>query len=274
MPQNDLSQAQSPYLQQHAHNPVHWYSWGDEAFEHAKTEDKPVFLSIGYATCHWCHVMAHESFEDEAVAKLMNEAFINIKVDREERPDIDNTYMQICQMLTGRGGWPLTIVMTPDKKPFYAATYIPKTGRQGQPGMMELIPRLNHLWNEKREKINGSAKEITQAFQQSIKPDSGHDLPDDMLDKTYSQLEQTFDTAHGGFGSAPKFPTPHTLTFLLRYSDAFDSDGAKDIVTKTLTKMRRGGLFDSWAVAFIDIQPTASGWCHTLRRCCTIKPCT
>jgi len=250
MPQNDLSQAQSPYLQQHAHNPVHWYSWGDEAFEHAKTEDKPVFLSIGYATCHWCHVMAHESFEDEAVAKLMNEAFINIKVDREERPDIDNTYMQICQMLTGRGGWPLTIVMTPDKKPFYAATYIPKTGRQGQPGMMELIPRLNHLWNEKREKINGSAKEITQAFQQSIKPDSGHDLPDDMLDKTYSQLEQTFDTAHGGFGSAPKFPTPHTLTFLLRYSDAFDSDGAKDIVTKTLTQMRRGGLFDQLGGGF------------------------
>jgi len=241
---NQLSEAQSPYLLQHADNPVHWFAWGDEAFEAAKKQDKPIFLSIGYATCHWCHVMAHESFEDEAVAELMNKAFINIKVDREERPDIDNTYMHVAQMLTGRGGWPLTIVMTPEKKPFYAATYIPKTGRQGQPGMMELIPRLSHLWNNEREKINGSAQEITRAFQQSIQPDSHNTLPDDILSKTYSQLEQTFDKVHGGFGSAPKFPTPHTLSFLLRYGHQFNEQNAIGMVEKTLTGMRRGGMFD------------------------------
>lgn len=241
---NSLSEAKSPYLLQHADNPVHWFPWGDEAFEIAKKEDKPIFLSIGYATCHWCHVMAHESFEDETVAELMNQAFINIKVDREERPDIDNSYMHVCQMLTGRGGWPLTIIMTPDKKPFYAATYIPKSGRQGQPGMLELIPRLDHLWKEERKRIHGSAQEITQAFQESIQPDSSGSLPDDILSKTYTQLEQTFDSIHGGFGSAPKFPTPHTLTFLLRYGHQFDEPNAIAMTEQTLTKMRRGGLFD------------------------------
>lgn len=244
MSRNNLSESQSPYLLQHADNPVHWFSWGDEAFAEARKQDKPIFLSIGYATCHWCHVMAHESFEDDSVAKLMNEAFINIKVDREERRDIDNTYMHVCQMLTGRGGWPLTIVMTPDKKPFYAATYIPKSGRQGQPGMMELVPRLSHLWNNERRKINGSAQEITQAFQQSIQPESSTALPDDILPKTYTRLEQTFDHDHGGFGSAPKFPTPHILTFLLRYGHQFEEKKAVEMAKITLTKMRLGGLFD------------------------------
>jgi len=244
MSRNNLSESQSPYLLQHADNPVHWFSWGDEAFAEARKQDKPIFLSIGYATCHWCHVMAHESFEDDSVAKLMNEAFINIKVDREERPDIDNTYMHVCQMLTGRGGWPLTIVMTPDKKPFYAATYIPKSSRQGQPGMMELVPRLSHLWNNERGKINGSAQEITQAFQQSIQPESSTALPDDILPKTYTRLEQTFDHDHGGFGSAPKFPTPHILTFLLRYGHQFEEKNAVEMAKITLTKMRLGGLFD------------------------------
>src|SRR5699024_4539719 len=144
--QNRLANESSPYLRQHAQNPVDWFPWGDDAFEKAKKEDKPLFVSIGYATCHWCHVMAHESFEDKKVAALMNEAFINIKVDREERPDIDNTYMLVCQMLNGRGGWPLNVWLTPNKKPFYAATYIPKTGRHGRPGMIEIIPRLAGLW--------------------------------------------------------------------------------------------------------------------------------
>ncbi|MBN2731218.1 MAG: thioredoxin domain-containing protein [Balneolaceae bacterium] len=241
---NSLSEAKSPYLLQHADNPVHWFSWSEEAFEIAKKEDKPIFLSIGYATCHWCHVMAHESFEDETVAELMNKTFINIKVDREERPDIDNTYMHVCQMLTGRGGWPLTIIMTPDKKPFYAATYIPKTGRQGQPGMMELVPRLAHLWDNERDKVNGSAKEITQAFQKSIQPDGSGTLPDDILPKAYNQLKKTFDAVHGGFGSAPKFPTPHTLIFLLRYAHTSGKEEAGKMVEKTLTAMRHGGLFD------------------------------
>src|SRR6056297_4365502 len=154
--QNRLAKEKSPYLLQHAGNPVDWYPWGEEAFEKAREEDKPIFLSVGYATCHWCHVMAHESFEDEQVAELMNHAFVNIKVDREERPDIDNTYMLVCQMLTGSGGWPLNVFLTPDKKPFYAATYIPKAGRQGRPGMMELIPRLAQLWEKDREKIASS----------------------------------------------------------------------------------------------------------------------
>src|SRR5699024_616417 len=242
--QNNLAGESSPYLLQHAHNPVDWYPWGAEAFEKARQEDKPVFLSIGYATCHWCHVMAHESFEDEAVAALMNNSFINIKVDREERPDIDNTYIRVCQILTGRAGWPLTILMTPEKKPFYAATYIPKTGRQGQPGMMELLPRLIQLWDEERNKIHESALEITRAFQQSIEPQNSQALPDTILKDTVDKLSQQFDRVHGGFGGQPKFPMPHTLSFLLRYSHAFDDEEAKVMAEKTLTGMRRGGLFD------------------------------
>lgn len=247
---NQLSDSKSPYLLQHADNPVHWYPWGDKAFEAAKKQDKPIFLSIGYATCHWCHVMAHESFEDETVAGLMNKTFINIKVDREERPDIDNTYMHVCQMLSGRGGWPLTIIMTPDKKPFYAATYIPKSGRQGRPGMMELVPRLAHLWENEREKVNGSAQEITRAFQQSIEPQATQPLPDDIHLQTYKKLQQQYDDAFGGFGSAPKFPTPHTLVFLLRYAYTSGKDEASDMVAKTLTEMRRGGLFDQVGGSF------------------------
>ena len=161
---NRLAQSKSPYLKQHADNPVDWYPWGEEAFEKAKAEDKPIFLSIGYATCHWCHVMAHESFEDEQVAELMNDAFINIKVDREERPDIDNTYMTVCQMLTGRGGWPLTIVMTPDKKPFYAATYLPKESRQNRMGMLDFVPAIRKAWQSDRENVLQSVEKIEEGF--------------------------------------------------------------------------------------------------------------
>jgi uncharacterized protein YyaL (SSP411 family) len=242
--QNQLSSTHSPYLLQHADNPVNWYPWSDEAFEAAKKQDKPIFLSIGYATCHWCHVMAHESFEDKTVAKMMNEAFINIKVDREERPDIDNTYMQVCQMLTGRGGWPLTIVMTPEKKPFFAATYLPKKSLHGQPGLLKLTPELQKVWKEEREKIEESAQKITQGFQKSIEPQQHSALPDDILDQTYQQLHQQFDKDYGGFGNAPKFPTPHTLTFLLRYANVFDDKDARNMTEKTLAKMRSGGLFD------------------------------
>lgn len=188
--QNRLAKEKSPYLLQHADNPVDWYAWEEEAFEKAKQEDKPIFLSIGYATCHWCHVMAHESFEDESVASMMNQAFVNIKVDREERPDIDNTYMTVCQMLTGSGGWPLTIIMTPEKKPFYAATYIPKTGRHGRPGMRELIPRIDGLWNEERQKVYNSAEEIIQAFQKTNRQEIGESLTTDVLEKSFSGVCQ------------------------------------------------------------------------------------
>ena len=155
--QNRLLHEKSPYLLQHAGNPVDWYPWGDEAFDRAQKEDKPVFLSIGYSTCHWCHVMAHESFEDETVASLLNEAFVCVKVDREERPDIDGIYMSVCQMMTGSGGWPLTIIMTPDRRPFFAATYIPKESRWGRQGLVELIPRLKNIWETRRDEVENAA---------------------------------------------------------------------------------------------------------------------
>src|SRR5262245_390615 len=164
---NRLAQEKSPYLLQHADNPVDWYPWSDEAFNKAREENKPIFLSIGYSTCHWCHVMEHESFEDKDVAKLMNDAFVSIKVDREERPDIDNIYMTVCQMMTGSGGWPLTIVMTPDKKPFFATTYVPKEGRFGRAGMLELVPRLQEIWKNRKEDVLKSADQITDLLQQS-----------------------------------------------------------------------------------------------------------
>lgn len=247
---NRLAAEKSPYLLQHADNPVDWYPWGEAAFEKARKEDKPVFLSIGYATCHWCHVMAHESFEDSGVAGLMNRAFVNIKVDREERPDIDNTYMLVCQMLTGSGGWPLNIFMTPDKKPFYAATYIPKAARHGRPGMRELIPWLNGLWNDDRDKIFRSANEITEAFRKSTRSEAGETLSESILDETYKQFKQSFDEQKGGFGDAPKFPTPHNLTFLLRYRNRRNEERALEMAEKTLTEMRRGGIFDHIGFGF------------------------
>jgi len=248
--QNKLAGESSPYLLQHANNPVNWYPWGDEAFAKAKQEDKPVLVSIGYATCHWCHVMAHESFEDKEIARLMNEAFVNIKVDREERPDIDNTYMLVCQMLTGSGGWPLNVFLTPDKKPFYAATYIPREGRQGRPGMRELIPRLSQLWNKEREKILKSTDQIVDAFQQSNTFEKGNSLDKTILDKAYQQFEGQFDDTYGGFGSSPKFPSPHNLMFLLRYAQHNPDSSAVAMVEQTLTKMRRGGLFDQVGLGF------------------------
>jgi len=247
---NRLAKEKSPYLLQHAQNPVDWFPWGKEAFEVAKNKDKPIFLSIGYATCHWCHVMAHESFEDETIASMMNQAFVNIKVDREERPDIDNTYMTVCQMLTGSGGWPLTIIMTPEKKPFYAATYIPKSGRYGRPGMRELIPRIEGLWNEEREKIYNSAEEITEAFRKSNRNESGEALSEQILAKAYKQYSDTYDQSKGGFGSAPKFPSPHNLMLLLRYWKFSGNEHALEMATHTLTMMRRGGIFDQVGLGF------------------------
>lgn len=248
--QNRLVNESSPYLLQHADNPVDWHPWGEEAFAKAQREDKPVLVSIGYATCHWCHVMAHESFEDDEIASLMNEAFVNIKVDREERPDIDNTYMLVCQMLTGSGGWPLNVFLTPEKKPFYAATYIPKRGRHGRPGMRELIPWISKLWNNKREKITASSNEIISAFQKSNSFESGERLSADVLDKAYQQYKQQFDKQHGGFSPSPKFPSPHNLMFLLRFAKKNENPEALKMVSKTLTQMRRGGIFDHIGLGF------------------------
>lgn len=247
---NKLIHEKSPYLLQHAYNPVDWYPWCDEAFEKAKREDKPIFLSIGYSTCHWCHVMEKESFEDEEIAKLMNETFVSIKVDREERPDIDGVYMSVCQMITGSGGWPLTIVMTPDKKPFFTGTYFPKYNRFGRIGMLELIPKLNDIWKNRKEEVLKSAEEITQALNQVSFKNSDEIIDESIFEKAFDEYTRRFDSEYGGFGNAPKFPTPHNLLFLLRYYKRTKDLKALAIVEKTLTEMRKGGIYDHVGFGF------------------------
>jgi len=247
---NQLINESSPYLRQHAHNPVGWYPWGPEAFERAQRENKPIFLSIGYSTCHWCHVMAHESFEHPEVAKLMNEAFVSIKVDREERPDIDNVYMSACQVMTGSGGWPLSIIMTPDKKPFFAATYIPRESRFGLIGMMELIPHIKELWATRRGEALSLSNKIATALQQTSQNIAGEGLDEAILELAYEQLAKRFDEQHAGFGSAPKFPKPHNLLFLLRHWKRCGDQAALDMVEKTLQAMRRGGIYDHVGFGF------------------------
>jgi len=247
---NRLIKEKSQYLLQHAYNPVNWYPWCEEAFEKAKLEDKPIFLSIGYSTCHWCHVMEKESFEDNEVAKLMNDTFISIKVDREERPDIDGVYMKACQMITGSGGWPLTIIMTPDRKPFFLGTYFPKKQRYNRIGMIELIPKIREFWYDKREEILQSAEEITKSLNQISNSTSERKIDQTDIEKAYNQFHKRFDTTYGGFGEAPKFPSPHNLIFLLRYSQLLKSDDALKMVEKTLTKMRLGGIYDHIGFGF------------------------
>jgi uncharacterized protein len=247
---NKLINEQSPYLLQHAYNPVDWYPWGEEAFEKAHAENKPIFLSIGYSTCHWCHVMEKESFEDEEVAKLINEVFVSIKVDREERPDIDGIYMTVCQMLTGSGGWPLTIVLTPDKKPFFAGTYFPKLSRYGRAGMIELIPQLSEIWKSKNNDVLKSAEEISHALLNSSKFSGNEILSGEILDRAFNELSRRFDPKKGGFGKSPKFPTPHNLTFLLRYWKNNSSDQGLVMVEKTLQEMRLGGIYDHIGYGF------------------------
>jgi len=241
---NRLGKEKSPYLLQHARNPVDWYPWGEEAFERARKEDKPVFLSIGYSTCHWCHVMAHESFEDADVARLMNEHFVCVKVDREERPDIDSVYMSVCQMMSGNCGWPLTIIMTPAKQPFLAATYIPKEARSGQSGMLELLPNITKLWKEKRQEVSDLAEHIQSALKRQPEAASGHALGAETPRTAYDLLSARFDEAHGGFGPAPKFPSPHNLLFLLRFWKRNGEGRALEMVERTLQAMRRGGIWD------------------------------
>jgi len=247
---NRLAREKSPYLLQHAYNPVDWYPWSEEAFARAAEEDKPVFLSIGYSTCHWCHVMEKESFEDEAVARLMNDAFISIKVDREERPDLDHVYMTVCNMMTGSGGWPLTIVMTPEKAPFFAATYIPKENRFGRVGLLELIPRIREVWQTRRAEVMASVGKITAALNGVDAGTAGGDLGTALIEKGYREIARRFDAAHGGFGPAPKFPTPHQLLFLLRWWKRSGDAAALEMVQKTLRAMCLGGIFDQIGYGF------------------------
>jgi len=247
---NRLINEHSPYLLQHAHNPVDWHPWSEEAFHIAKEQDKPVFLSIGYSTCHWCHVMAYESFEDPEVANLINDAFVPVKVDREERPDIDQIYMAACQMMTGRGGWPLTIIMTPDKKPFFAATYIPKEGRFGSAGLLELIPAIKNLWANERKNLLESAEQISGLLMQERASQKSLALDESLLKKSFDDLSARFDFQNGGFGTAPKFPTPHNLFFLLRYWLRTGNANALDMVETTLQAMRMGGIYDHLGFGF------------------------
>jgi uncharacterized protein YyaL (SSP411 family) len=247
---NHLINETSPYLHQHAYNPVDWYPWVPEAFERAQRENKPIFLSIGYSTCHWCHVMAHESFEHPEVARLMNEVFVSIKVDREERPDIDSVYMSACQVMTGSGGWPLSIVMTPDKKPFFAATYIPRESRFGLVGIMELIPHIRELWATRRGEALNLSNEITAVLQRTSQDTHSEKLDEATLDLTYEQLAKRFDGQHAGFGSTPKFPTTHNLLFLLRYWKRTGNGRALEMVEKTLQAMRHGGIYDHVGFGF------------------------
>lgn len=247
---NKLSEEKSPYLKQHADNPVDWYPWGAEAFEKAKAENKPVFLSIGYATCHWCHVMAHESFEDPEIAELMNEAFVNVKVDREERPDIDSTYMTVCQMLTGQGGWPLTIIMTPEKEPFFAATYIPKEARFNRIGLRQLIPGVKGMWKNEPKRVEKATSKIREGFIKSQEFESGKFPGTEAVDFAAEQLAKRYDPEHGGFGNAPKFPSPHNLMFLLRQWKLTGENRFLEMVSSTLKKMRLGGIWDHIGFGF------------------------
>jgi uncharacterized protein YyaL (SSP411 family) len=242
---NRLIQETSPYLRQHAHNPVDWHPWGPEALERARREDKPIFLSIGYSTCHWCHVMAHECFENEAIAALMNQHFINIKVDREERPDLDETYMTVVQLLTGRGGWPMSVFLAPDLKPFYAGTYFPPDYRPGLPGFPRLLVALSESYHQKRDTIVKMGQELETRLKTLAElPGDGRDFTAAVLDQGAARLQEEFDRAHGGFGGAPKFPRALELGFLLTQHRRTGAPAALDAAAFSLEKMARGGIFD------------------------------
>ncbi len=241
---NRLIHEKSPYLLQHAYNPVDWYPWGEEAFQKAIRENKPIFLSIGYSTCHWCHVMERESYEDEEVAKILNENFVSIKIDREERPDIDNIYMAVCQAMTGSGGWPLNLFLTPERKPFFAGTYFPKTERHGTPGFIAILNQISNLWKTNQQSVITSSEQVTNVLQSMAATTPGVILTEETLKYAYEQLRDNFDHIYGGFGSSPKFPTPHNYAFLLRWWKRSNDPMSLEMVEKTLERMGRGGMYD------------------------------
>ncbi len=247
---NRLLSEKSPYLLQHANQPVDWHPWKEEAFQAARKENKPIFLSIGYSTCHWCHVMAHESFDDPEMAQLINQVFIPIKVDREERPDIDKIYMQVASMMTGRGGWPLTIFLTPEKKAFFAATYIPKENQFGQKGLREIILQVKDLWKHRQGLIKNQSEQLLGLLQESSVTTKGDVLTQEVLEEAFQQFSAQFDRTFGGFGRAPKFPSPHQLLFLLRYWNRTRDEQALVMVEKTLQSMQNGGIFDHIGFGF------------------------
>jgi len=243
---NRLVNETSPYLLQHAENPVDWYPWGEEALQKAKAEDKPIFLSIGYSACHWCHVMAHESFEDGSTAAILNEHFISVKVDREERPDLDRIYMSAVQALTGRGGWPMSVFLTPDGQPFYGGTYFPPVARYGMPSFADVLLAVADAWQNRRQEMVEGGEQLAAAIerQMAVAGGASKDLERRTLDTAFQNLEQGFDSVHGGWGAAPKFPQPMALEFLLRYHHTTGDPQALHVVTHTLDAMARGGMYD------------------------------
>jgi len=242
---NRLAEETSPYLLQHAHNPVDWYPWGEEAFEKARREDKPVFLSIGYSACHWCHVMERESFEDQATADLLNRDWISIKVDREERPDVDSIYMTAVQMMTGHGGWPMSMFLTPDGEPFYGGTYFPPFDRHGLPSFRKVLTHLSHMYREERDTLVGTAAELRKALGRATDVTGAREtLRHDELDAAALRIASSFDPVNGGFGSAPKFPPSMTLDFLMQACHRDGDDQLRDVVLVTLAKMAGGGMYD------------------------------
>jgi uncharacterized protein YyaL (SSP411 family) len=251
--QNRLANEKSPYLLQHAHNPVDWYPWGEEAFEKAAREDKPVFLSVGYSTCHWCHVMERESFENEDIARLLNQYFVPVKVDREERPDVDRIYMLFVQASTGSGGWPMSVWLTPERKPFFGGTYFPPDNRYGRPGFGAVLQSLAHAWLQDRARVEQSGSQVLEQLKRHSDVSSGSEnsaAGQDVLDSAYYAFRRAFDPRLGGFGSAPKFPRPSVLNFLLRYYADSEQDEARDMVLLTLREMAKGGMHDQLGGGF------------------------
>ncbi|MDH3328162.1 MAG: thioredoxin domain-containing protein [Desulfobulbaceae bacterium] len=256
---NRLIHEQSPYLLQHAFNPVDWYPWGEEAFAKAKEENKPIFLSIGYSTCHWCHVMAHESFDNPEIAAVLNKWFVSVKVDREERPDIDQIYMTVTQAMTGSGGWPMSVFLMPDGSPFYAGTYFPPESRYGRPGFVDILTSLHQAWVYKRADIENVASQMISDLERSTGKTGGSRVDSDISDKAFHLFDKDFDADNGGFGMAPKFPRPVVLNFLFQYWHRTDNEKSRDIVLSTLENMAGGGIQDHLGGGF-HRYATDRGW--------------
>ena len=270
---NALGRSQSPYLLQHAANPVDWKEWGEEAFAEARRRGVPVFLSVGYSTCHWCHVMARESFEDEETAELLNQRFVNVKLDREERPDVDRIYMSYVQATTGSGGWPMSVWLTPELKPFYGGTYFPPEDGYGRVGFKTLIRRIGELWETNRATL----LEYGEKSQRLLAENAAQDLAaavtgaNEAIDQCLGQREAEFDAEHGGFGDAPKFPMPSNFSILIEGVSRLQNRRLAEILESSLLKMARGGIWTTLVAAFIATRSTSTGTCRTTRRCCTTK---
>src|SRR6185503_9614619 len=248
---NRLIHETSPYLLQHAHNPVDWYAWGDEAFQKAKQDNKPILLSIGYSACHWCHVMEQESFENEKIAALMNDLFVSIKVDREERPDLDEIYMSAVQVLTGRGGWPMTMFLTPDRKPFYGGTYFPPEDRQGMPGFPRVLAGVSQAYRERPEDVEKSVSQILAALQRmSESQETAKSFAASIISEGAEKVARAYDSENGGLGQAPKFPNAGVYELFLRHYSSSKNEKFLEMVVQTLTKMAQGGIYDQLGGGF------------------------